>query len=453
MRIRERVLQRGIYRGALEVCGKDGRTFELDLAITGVRNHKARTAGLVCTGRDMTNQRELEVELSNVRRMDTMGTLAAGVAHDFNNLLMVISAHAELALHSARPEDPLRRSLQEILGASHRAAELTRQLLAFGRKQVQGFQLLSINSVVERTCQMLPRVIGEDVELRLALGTDIGQVRADEGEIEQVLLNLAVNALDAMPNGGELLIETESVYLDGRCVRKQPAIPAGEYILIAVTDSGQGIAPEHLPRIFEPFYTTKSEDKGTRLGLAMVDGIVRQSGGFIWVDSSPGVGSTFSIYFSVAERMEHEVSGLSPAEVAVPRGSETVLVVEDEDALRESSVEFLSSIGYKVLSASDGEEALDRIREHAGEIDLVITDVVMPRTGGPKLAEVLVSLKLQVKVLFVSGYSENVVRRKGLTDTTGRFLQKPFSLHVLALKIRAILEEPKVVRAAAAGRG
>jgi len=246
--------------------------------------------------------------------------------------------------------------------------------------------------------------------------------------------------------GGQLIIETESVHVDGRCVRKQTAIPAGEYILIAVTDSGQGIAPEHLPRIFEPFYTTKSEDKGTGLGLAMVDGIVRQSGGFIWVDSSPGVGSTFKIYFPVAECTEHEVPSLSPPEVALPRGSETVLVVEDEDALRESSVEFLSSIGYKVLSASDGEEALDRIRDHAGEIDLVITDVVMPRTGGPRLAEVLVSLSLQVKVLFVSGYSENVVRRKGLTDRTGRFLQKPFSLQVLALKIRAILEEPAVAR-------
>jgi len=204
--IREQVLQRGIYRGSLEVCGKDGRTFELDLAITGVRDHNARTAGLVCTGRDMTNQRELEVELSDARRMDTMGILAGGVAHDCNNLLMVISAHAELALHSACPEDPLRRSLQEILGASRRAAELTRQLLAFGRKQVQGFQLLSINSLVERTCQMLPKVIGEDVELRLTLGADVGQVRADEGEIEQVLLNLAVNARDAIPNGGEGLV-------------------------------------------------------------------------------------------------------------------------------------------------------------------------------------------------------------------------------------------------------
>ncbi len=205
--IREQVLQRGIYRGSLEVCGKDGRTFELDLAITGVRDHNARTAGLVCTGRDMTNlSGSWKLSSATPEEWIRWGYWLAGFADDCNNLLMVISAHAELALHSACPEDPLRRSLQEILGASRRAAELTRQLLAFGRKQVQGFQLLSINSLVERTCQMLPKVIGEDVELRLTLGADVGQVRADEGEIEQVLLNLAVNARDAMPNGGEGLV-------------------------------------------------------------------------------------------------------------------------------------------------------------------------------------------------------------------------------------------------------
>jgi CheY-like chemotaxis protein len=298
---------------------------------------------------------------------------------------------------------------------------------------------------------MLPCVIGEDVDLHVELGQNLGQVRADSGQIAQALLNLAINARDAMPNGGKLCIETR--LSDGRDdgTRGRGTSLAREYLLLTVSDTGQGISNEDLPRIFEPFYSTKPEGLGTGLGLAMVYGIVRQSDGFISAHSQIGKGSTFKIYLPVAAPPVREMVIQSAVEQPMHGGSETLLVVEDEDAVRQSQVEFLSTIGYTVLAAANGKEALDRVKARPNGIDLVITDVVMPQMSGPRLAENLASLRPDLKVLFVSGYADDTVLRKGVADLSHDFLQKPFPLRSLAGKIREVLEQPAMARAAGAG--
>ena len=451
-KIWEQVFQGRPYHGALQLrCKeKEGDACELDVLIAPVLDSKGRTASLLCTGRDTSEKRELESQLSQARRMDAIGILAGGVAHDFNNMLMVISAYAELGLESLPKEHRLWRNLQEILAASRRASDLTRQLLAFGRGQVPNSQVFSLNSVVEEACGMLPCVIGEDIEMQVDLGKNLGQVRADSGQIEQVLFNLAINARDAMPNGGKLSIETRLSDVRDNGFREHTANPASGYIVLTVSDSGHGILDKDLPRIFEPFYTTKPEGSGTGLGLSMVYGIVRQSGGFISAHSEPGDGSTFKIFLPVAAPPAREIVDSSPAEKPVNGGSETLLIVEDEAAVRQSVVEFLSTIGYTVLSAANGKEALEKVRTWIDMIDLVITDVVMPKMSGPKLAKNLASLRPDLKVLFVSGYAKDAVQRKGLADLSHNFLQKPFPLRSLAAKIREVLEQPALVRAASA---
>ena len=452
-RIWEQVFLGQTYRGSLPVRQREGTPCELEIAIAPVRDSKGHIANLVCNGRDASEQRELETQISQARRMDAIGTLAGGVAHDFNNMLMVISAYAELGLDSLPKEHALWRHLQEILSASRRASELTRQLLAFGRKQVQRLQVLSLNSVVEDACKMLPCIIGEDVDLGLDLGVGLGQVRVDSAQISQVLLNLAINARDAMPNGGKLTIATQ--LSDGRevGVGEGPEGRGGDYILLTITDTGEGIAPVDLPRIFEPFYTTKAEGVGTGLGLAMVYGIIRQSDGFIAVESLPGIGSAFRIFLPVAAPPVRTAVASAPAEKRVHGGSETLLVVEDEDAVLKSQVEFLSAIGYTVLSATNGRDALEQVRARTSAIDLVITDVVMPQMSGPKLAESLASLRPDLKVLFVSGYADDTVLRKGVADLSRDFLPKPFPLHSLAGKIREVLEQPAALARAASAAG
>lgn len=453
-KIWEQVFQGRPYRGALQLRRKekekDGDACELDVLIAPVRDGKGRTASLLCTGRDTSEKRELESQLSQARRMDAIGTLAGGVAHDFNNMLMVISAYAELGLESLPKEHRLWRNLQEILAASRRASDLTRQLLAFGRGQVQNSQVFSLNSAVEEACGMLPCVIGEDIEMQVDLGKNLGQVRAESGQIEQVLFNLAINARDAMPNGGKLSIETRHPDVRDNGFRKHSANPASGYIVLTVADSGHGISDKDLPRIFEPFYTTKPEGSGTGLGLSMVYGIVRQSEGFISAHSEPGEGSTFKIFLPVAAPPAPEIAGPTPTEKPLNGGSETLLVVEDEAAVRQSVVEFLSTIGYTVLSAANGKEALEKVRTWIDMIDLVITDVVMPKMSGPKLAKNLASLRPDLKVLFVSGYAKDAVQRKGLADLSHNFLQKPFPLRSLAAKVREVLEQPALARAASA---
>jgi len=438
------------FRGTILNRKKNGETFLAERIITPLRDAEQRITHFIFTDRDITQRHKLESQLQQAQKMDAIGTLAGGVAHDFNNLLMVISAHAELTLDSLASDHPLRRNLTEIMMAAGRAADLTRQLLAFGRKQMQILRVLDLNSVIHEVSRMLPHLIGEDIQLVIVPGDDLGTVKADPVQIEQVIMNLAANARDAMPRGGTLTFETENIELDECYMHRHSMVPAGDYVRLTVTDVGEGIAPEHMPHIFEPFFTTKKEGKGTGLGLATVYGIVKQNGGFIWVYSEPGMGTTFKIYLP---RVRQELAKLPPAPAMEkpPRGWETLLLVEDEVAVRKSEEEFLRLSGYTVLEAENGEKALSVAREYAGPIHLMITDVVMPRMGGAKLAEHLLAERSGIKVLFVSGYAENTVLQHGTIDLTARFLQKPFTLKSLGRKVWEVLQTEEVnARAAAA---
>lgn len=442
------VLSGKTFHGIVMNRKKDGETFILEKSITPLRNAAGEITHYISTGRDITDQRRLESQLQQAQKMDAIGRLAGGVAHDFNNLLMVISAYAELTLESLPAEHPSRAKLDEIINASSRAAELTKQLLAFGRKQMQSLQLLDLNTVLAQIGRMLPRLIGEDIQLLFVPGQNLGKVRADPVQIEQVVMNLAANARDAMPGGGKLTIETSNVRLDETYVQRHSIVPPGDYVLLAVADSGMGIPQEHLAHIFEPFYTTKEEGKGTGLGLATVYGIVKQNGGFIWVYSEPRLGTTFKIYLPTAQSTIADVASAAGAQDS-PQGCETLLLAEDEAAVRESTRDFLIQRGYTVLEAANGEDALRVSREYCGPIDLMITDVVMPKMSGPNLAEHLLAERPYMKVLFVSGYAENTVLRHGTIDVTARLLQKPFGLNTLARKIREVLSGNEPIAKAA----
>jgi PAS domain S-box-containing protein len=424
---------------------KDGTCFPVEYWSYPIRLDE-KLIGAVLTFIDISERRRLEVQLHQAQKMDAIGTLAGGVAHDFNNLLMVIGAYAELMLDSVDSENPLRHNVNEIVTATRRAAELTRQLLAFSRKQMQALQVLDLNSVIREVGKMLRRLIGEDVQLLTALDEDLERVRADAGQIEQIIMNLAANARDAMPEGGKLTIETRNVTLDRAYHQNHLVVPPGDYVLLSVSDTGEGIGPEHVHHIFEPFYTTKSDGKGTGLGLATVYGIVKQSGGFIWVYSEPGLGTTFKIYLPMIHERAREEKAM--VQECNTRGTETVLLVEDEEAVRSSAREYLVLNGYTVIEATDGEEALKLSREFAGPIDLVVTDVVMPKMGGAQLVARVEMERPFTKVLCVSGYAESTVLRHGLVDAQ-RFLQKPFSLKALAQKIRTILDIEKASAAEA----
>lgn len=451
--MRDQALRKGASRGVAGLRCKQGGIVELDLAVTVVRDPRTQAASLAWTGRVVAQRHDIKAEIDRSRKMDTIGTFAGGIVHDFNNLLMVIGAYAEMGLTSVPAEHAVRRNLREILEAVRRASDLTRRLLTFGRPQAGGQQLTSLNWIIEDAVGMLSRLIEEDIEIRVSLGKDVSLIRADPGEIEQVLLNLAVNARDAMPNGGELVLETQLVRLDKDFSRQHPGITAGDHVLLIVTDSGHGMRSEELTRIFEPFYTTKVAGKGTGLGLAIVKSIVQQNRGVVSADSEPGMGTTFKIYFPIAAPWtEKKPSSSRSKDVSTLNGKEALLVVEDADSPRHSTAEFLTSLGYQVRSAANGKEALNILKNEAGNIALVITDVVMPRMSGPGFVQAVAGLQLPIKVLFMSGHVENVVLRKGVQALDANFLQKPFSLKSLALKIREVLDEPAPARATAAAR-
>ena len=429
-----------IFRGVLVNRKKTGESFVVEKTITPVRNASGRVTHFISNDRDISERRRLEAALFQAQKMDAIGLLAGGVAHDFNNLLLVISSYAELMQDSVGPEHRLHRNVQEILSAARRAADLTRQLLAFGRKQTQSLQVLDLNAILRDISRMLPRLIGEDVELIIAPQPNLDKVKLDSVQLEQVVMNLAANARDAMPAGGKLTIATHNVELDEHYVQSRMVVPPGKYVMLEVSDSGEGIDSEHLPHIFEPFYTTKEQGKGTGLGLATVYGIVKQSGGFIWVYSEPGMGTTFKIYFP---RFEPRTRPAPVAEIvssgADLRGTETILLVEDESAVRHPAGEYLRQCGYTVIEAGDGLHAVEVADKHQGRIDIMVTDVVMPGMSGGQLAELLSERYSAMKVLFVSGYSEKVVLRHKILDVQTNFLQKPFTLKSLAAKIREVL--------------
>src|SRR5215469_7459309 len=388
--------------------GKDGKTFEVELISHGMM-HAGRRVRLV-VAQDISERRHLELQLRQAQKMEAVGRLAGGVAHDFNNLLMVIKGHTELLLNALNPSDVMARKIEQIDRSADRATTLTRQLLAFSRLQVLQPQVINLNSVVEEMGKLLPRLIGEDIELILRRDENLGSIRADASQMEQVIMNLAVNARDAMPNGGKLILETRKCELEQSYTASHPFVKPGSYILLDVTDTGTGMDEETQAHIFEPFFTTKEKGKGTGLGLATVYGIVKQSGGFIWVYSEPGHGTTFKIYLpQIAEEVSLGAQDRVQSTLNLPKGSEVVLLVEDEPGVRELAREYLQMSNYTVLVAEDGHSALELAATHAGPIHLLMTDVVMPGMGGRELADRMRRLRPEIKILYMSGYTEQAV--------------------------------------------
>jgi PAS domain S-box-containing protein len=424
----------------VEWMRKDGTATAVRVSGRAVSNgDKEKTFELFAE--DVTEHRALEQQLRQSQKMEAVGRLAGGIAHDFNNLLMVISGYSEFLLDRLGPEPALRAPAQEIANAAGRATALTRQLLAFSRKQMLAPKILDLNGVVTENLKMLTRVIGEDIDLVMVPATSLGTVRADAGQIEQVIMNLAVNARDAMPSGGKLTIETSNVSLDDEYARFHAPLKPGNYVMLAISDTGAGMDSETQSHIFEPFFTTKGP-KGTGLGLSTVYGIVKQSGGYIWVYSEPGRGTTFKIYLPrVADAVETPVHIAIPAESAAPEpGTETILLVEDEANLRYLARQFLEKQGYRVIDAADGAVAMQIAVAHEGVIHLLLTDVIMPGMNGRELAQRISEIRPNVKVLYMSGYTENVIGRNGTLDAGVRLLQKPFTLRDLKNKVREVLD-------------
>jgi signal transduction histidine kinase len=387
---------------------------------------------------EIEQKARLEEQMRQAQKMEAVGQLAGGVAHDFNNLLTVILIHGERLLQKLPASDPARTSVEQIKRAGDRAAALTGQLLTFSRQQVLEPKLIDLNAIVLDTEKMLRRVIREDIVLATSLSEELGTVKADPGQIEQILMNLAVNARDAMPRGGSLTFETRNVDLDASYAKTHLDVSPGPYVMLAVSDTGIGMDRATRARIFEPFFTTKELGAGTGLGLATVFGIVKQSGGSIWVYSEPGQGSTFKIYLP---RVGHDalITEEGGRTAAPPSGTETILVVEDDEAVREITVSAFLDLGYKVLEAGDGIEAVRLCESHEGPIHLLVSDVVMPGMSGPKVAEAVQTTRPDTRILFLSGYTDDAMVRHGLIHKDIAFLQKPFTVDALAKKVRETL--------------
>jgi PAS domain S-box-containing protein len=416
---------------------KDGRRIEVALTVSPIRDQVGQMAGAAVIARDITERKRLEAELLHSQKMEAVGRLAGGVAHDFNNLLSIIVGYAYLIRSSTPEHEPLRDAADEIMSASEKAGALTRQLLAFSRKQVMRPEVLDLNEVMAGIGKILPRLLGEDIDLRIIPGADLNHVKADPGQIEQVIMNLVVNARDAMPGGGKLTLETNNVNFAGEEAR-QHGVQPGDYAMLAVSDTGHGMNAETRARIFEPFFTTKEAGKGTGLGLATVYGIVNQSNGHIWVYSEPGQGTTFKIYLPASADAASRRATARPEPVLC--GHETLLLVEDEGRLRDLLAHVLRDQGYKVLAAENGPAALQLI---AGQkrIDLLLTDVVMPEMRGQVLAAKLLKRFPDMLVVYMSGYTDNALVHSGSLAPGTTFLQKPFTPDLVLRRIREVLDE------------
>jgi signal transduction histidine kinase/ActR/RegA family two-component response regulator len=388
--------------------------------------------------------RRAEAQLRHSQKMEAIGRMSGAIAHDFNNLLSVILSYSTLLVRDLRPIDPMREDIESIRKAGERAAELTRQLLAFSRQQVLAPRVLSLNETVQETERMLRRLLGADIELVTRCQRDLSKVRVDPGQMDQVVMNLALNARDAMPDGGKLTIETSDVVLDESYAAQHHGVTPGPHVLLAVSDTGIGMDVETQGRIFEPFFTTKPPGKGTGLGLSTVFGIIQQSGGNIWVYSELGTGTTIKIYLPRAEGSEDE-----PEEFAPPptlHGKETILLVEDQDEVRRVATTILRNYGYRVLSASNAGEALLACEKHLRAIDLLLTDVVMPQMSGPELSQRILAQRPDLKVLFMSGYADGAVVGHGILDSGTDYVQKPLLPEVLARRVRQVLDAPAKVQ-------
>jgi len=387
---------------------------------------------------DITERKHLEEQLRQAQKMEAVGRLAGGVAHDFNNALGVITGYGELLQSGLAPEDTRHRYAEEIGKAARRAASFTRQLLAFSRRQTIQPVVLDLNSVVADTDKMLRRLIGEDIDLTIIRDSKLKSVKADRGQIEQVLMNLAVNARDAMPQGGKLIIQTANTHLDECYLRQHPYAKVGPYVMLSVSDTGCGMDKETQAHIFEPFFTTKGPGEGTGLGLSTVYGIVKQSDGSISAYSEPGVGTTFRIYLPQIDAPA-ETTAVERTPQPLPSGSETILLVEDEDSLRGLARGCLSNRGYTILEAHDGASALQVARQHIGPIHLLLTDVIMPGMSGPELARTLIPSRSEMKLLYMSGYTQDLVTQHGVLDASTALIEKPFGIEALLKRVREVL--------------
>lgn len=431
-----------------EVVAKDGTRLFGEVSVSLIKDSKGHPAGFRGIARDITERKRaeeekatLQEELRQSQKMEAIGGLAGGIAHDFNNLLTVISGNCQLSLLELKEGDPLRGNVEEIKAAADRASSLTRQLLAFSRRQVLNMRVLDLNTIIRDLEKMLRRVIGEDIELVTCFADDLGMIKMDPGWIEQVIMNLAVNARDAMPGGGKLIIETANADLDDSYTHSHVTVKPGRYINLCVNDTGAGMPPEVKEHLFEPFFTTKDKGKGTGLGLSTVYGIIKQSGGDIWVNSEPGLGTTFNIHLPrVDEPVDNTRMRVTREEI--PRGGgETILLVEDEEDVRRLAVRILQRQGYTVLEASCGKDALVLCKEHQGPIHLILTDVVMPGMSGRQLADQLIPLHPNLKVVYMSGYTDNAVIHHGVLEEGVNYIQKPFTIDGLMKRMREVLDK------------
>jgi two-component system cell cycle sensor histidine kinase/response regulator CckA len=423
---------------------KNGEWRVLESTASAVRNAQGEVEKLIIVNRDITERRQLEQQLLLSQRLEAVGKLSGGIAHDFNNILGVIIGYSEALQETIGVDDPMREAVDEIEKAGQRAAALTQQLLAFSRKQVLEPKILDLNSIVADVEKMLRRLIGADVELEIISDPTLGKVKADRGQIEQVILNLAVNARDAMEQGGTLRIETRDADLDANDSRRLRYVVPGHYVMLQVSDTGMGMSAEVQSHIFEPFYTTKEQGKGTGLGLATVYGVIKQSGGYIWLESEIGKGSTFQVYLPRAEGAAAETIRIDPS--FTKHGPGTILVAEDEPSLRKLTCNTLRENGYKVLEAEDGARAIETAAQYYGDIQLLLTDVVMRGMNGRELAETILAERPKIKVLYMSGYTDGAVATHGVLESGIVILRKPFTRKQLQQSVGEVLAET-------AGRG
>ncbi|RMF96975.1 MAG: PAS domain S-box protein, partial [Candidatus Schekmanbacteria bacterium] len=428
------------WKGRLINRKKDGSLYNEDATISPIKDTKGNNISYVAVMRDVSREVEMEAQLLQAQKMEAIGRLAGGIAHDFNNLLVGIIGYSELLKETLPSEmETAQRYINEIVKAGERASSLTKQLLAFGRKQIFRPQIIDVNNALKNTEMMLKRIIGEDIKVEIKTNENINPIKADPDHISQIMLNLATNARDAMPNGGKFIIETTNVYLDEFFVKNHRGAKEGAYVLITVSDNGCGMDKETLSHVFEPFFTTKDVDKGTGLGLSTVYGIVKQNNGYISVYSEIGRGTTFKIYLPVAEGMKkEEISELFLDKI--PEGNETILVVEDEEVVRKMTKEILEQLGYKVLSASNADEGLLILKNSNENIDLLLTDIVMPDMRGDILAKEIKKLNSGIKIMFMSGYAEAIIAKEDGLFGDNVVIQKPFTSRELAIKIRKAIE-------------
>ena len=439
--IHNKTISEGEWRGECFCRRKDGSDFQISLSTGQIKDKQGSVLGIFGIAQDVTDHKRLERQLIVSQKMEAVGLLAGGIAHDFNNLLGVILGYGDLALDGVPSEDPKFQHLQQIKKAGLRATSLTRQLLAFSRKQIFQPRVVDVNALVADFNKMLRRMVGEDIELINILKPGVGHVKADPGQLEQVLMNLAINSRDAMPQGGKLIVETADANLDEQYCRTHPAVPPGHYVVIVVSDTGTGMDAKTQARIFEPFFTTKEKGKGTGLGLSTAYGIVKQSEGYIWVYSELGKGTTFKIYLPRADEPAKPLpEQLSGGEI--PRGSETILLVEDAEPLRALTCALLRKNGYTVFDAPNGTEAIEMAEHERQGIHLLLTDVVMPGMSGRELANYLTAKRPGMRVLYMSGYTNDAIVHHGVLDSGISLLEKPFSEADLARKLRDVLDAP-----------